>query len=81
MFYLLMYSQEAFLLVYKMETGNFMVSIPLTGKISRLRHVNREHSSFHLIRNYLRILVYGTNFRIIPFPKWKFCSAKMETLV
>ena len=26
-------------------------------------------------------LVYATNFRIIPFPKWKFFSGKMETLI
>ena len=64
-----------------METGNFTVSIPYTGKISGLHHVNRKHSGFHLIRNYPRIPLYATNFRIIPFPKWKFCSGKMETLM
>ena len=57
--------------VYEMETG----------KISGLRNVNPKHSGFHLIRNYPRIPVYATNFRIIPFPKWKFFSGKMETLV
>ena len=37
-------------------------------------------SGFHLYRNYPGIPVYATNFRIIPFPKWKFFSGKMETL-
>ena len=41
----------------------------------------RIHSGFHLIRKYPGIPVYATNFRIIPFPKWKFFSGKMETLV
>ena len=58
--------------VYEMETGNFTVSV--------LRHVKRQHSDFHLIRNYPEIPVYAANFRIIPFPKLKFCSGKMETL-
>ena len=54
-----------------METGNF----------SGLRDVNRKIYNFHLYRNYPGIPVYATNFRIIPFPKWKFFSGKMETLV
>jgi len=34
-----------------------------------------------LIGKYSGIPVYATNFQIIPFPEWKFCSGKMETLV
>ena len=50
-------------------------------KNSGLCHVSRKHSSIHLIQNYPRIPLYATNFRIIPFPKWKFCSEIMETLL
>ena len=49
-------------------------------KISGLRNVNQKISGFHLIRNYPGIPVDATNFWIIPFPKWKFFSRKMETL-
>ena len=63
-----------------METGNFTVSIPLNGNFSGLRDVNRKISGFHIYRNYPGIPVYATNFWIIPFPKWKFFSGKMETL-
>ena len=49
-------------------------------KFYGLRDVNRKNSGFHLIRNYPGIPVYATNFRIIPFPKWKYFSGKMETL-
>ena len=43
-----------------------------------LRDVNRKISGFHLYRNSPGIPVNATNFRIIPFPKWKFFSGKME---
>ena len=55
--------------VYEMETENFTVSNPKTGKISGLCNVIRKQSGFHLIRNYPGMPVYATNFRIIPFPK------------
>ena len=71
-----------------METGNFsglqngnwkFYSFHFV-KRKCLRHINRKISGFHLYRNYPGIPVYATNFRIIPFPKWKFFSGKMETL-
>ena len=51
-----------------METENF----------SGLRDVNRKISCFLLYRNYPGIPVYATNFRIIPFPKWKFFPEKWK---
>ena len=60
------------LLFFNSQNGNW--------KFYGLRNVNRKHSGFHLIQNYPGIPVYATNFRIIPFPKWKFFSGKMETL-
>ena len=34
-----------------------------------LNNVSRKHFGFHLIWNYPRIPLNGTNFQIIPFPK------------
>ena len=50
-------------------------------KKSGLRNVNRKNSGFHFIRTFPGIPLYGTNFRIIPFPKWNFCAGIMETLL
>ena len=66
--------------VYEMETENFTVSNPKTGKISGLCNVNRKQSGFHLIRNHPGIPDYATIFWIISFHKWKIFSGKMETL-
>ena len=41
----------------------------------------RKNSGFHFIRKCPGIPLYGTNFRIIPFPKWNFYSGIMETLI
>ena len=43
-------------------------------------YLNRKYFAFHFIRNCPGIPLYGTNFRIIPFPKWIFFSGIMETL-
>ena len=40
----------------------------------------RKNSGFHFIRKCPGIPLYGTNFRIIPFPKWNFYSGIIETL-
>ena len=64
--------------VYEMETENFTVYITETGKISGLRNGNWKFYGFHLIWNYPGIPVYATNFRIIPFPKWKFFPEKWK---
>jgi len=63
-----------------METGNFSGLRNENWKFYGFHSVKRKISGFHLYRNYPGIPVYATNFRIIPFPKWKFFSGKMETL-
>ena len=63
-----------------METGNFSGLRNGNWKFYGFHSVKRKFSGFHIYRNYPGIPVYATNFRIIPFPKWKFFSGKMETL-
>ena len=60
-------------------SGNFQFPFQLTGKNSSLGKVNRKNFAFHFIQKLPRIPHYGTNFQIIPFPKWKFYSGIMET--
>ena len=53
-----------------------MSNIVLKFPVYEMETANFTVYGFHLIRNYPGISVYATNFRIIPFPKWKFFFRK-----